>query len=227
VAASASETAKAAELADSESSNGQQVVGTTISAINQLASDVEKASGVIRKLETQVVDIGQVLNVIRSVAEQTNLLALNAAIEAARAGEYGRGFAVVADEVRALASHAHESTQEIDRMIASLQHGARDAAQMMESSCTRAQTGVEQVELAGKSLQAITHAVGQINDMTRQIATAVEEQSAVAEEINRNVTTISQVVHKTSERSKETADAGVELKQMAEQLEVRVKQFYA
>jgi methyl-accepting chemotaxis protein len=227
VAVNASETAKAAEHADNESGNGQQVVEATISAIEQLARDVERAAGVIRKLETQVVDIGQVLNVIRSVAEQTNLLALNAAIEAARAGEYGRGFAVVADEVRALASHAHESTQEIDRMIAALQHGARDAAQVMESSCTRAKTGVEQVALAGSSLQTITHEVGMINDMSRQIATAVEEQSAVAEEINRNVTMISQVVQKTSERSNETANAGVELRQLAEQLEVRVRQFYA
>jgi methyl-accepting chemotaxis protein len=227
VAINASETAKAAAHADSESGIGQQVVGATIIAIEQLAGDVERAAGVIRRLETQVVDIGQVLNVIRSVAEQTNLLALNAAIEAARAGEYGRGFAVVADEVRALASHAHESTQEIDRMIAALQHGARDAAQVMESSCARAQAGVEQVSLAGSSLQSITHEVGRINDMSRQIATAVEEQSAVAEEINRNVAMISQVVQKTSERSKETANAGVELRQLAEQLEISVRRFYA
>jgi methyl-accepting chemotaxis protein len=227
VAISTSETAKAAEQANNESSNGQRVVSATISAIDQLASDVERAAGVIRELETQVGDIGQVLNVIRNVAEQTNLLALNAAIEAARAGDYGRGFAVVADEVRALASHVHESTQEIDRMIAALQQGAHDAASVMESSCSRAQAGVEQVSLAGSSLQTITHSVGQINDMSRQIATAVEEQSAVAEEINRNVTTISQVVLKTSERSKETADAGVELRQLAEQLEVRVRQFSA
>jgi methyl-accepting chemotaxis protein len=227
VAVSASETAKAAEQADIESSNGRRVVSATISAIDQLANDVERAAGVVRELETHVADIGQVLNVIRDVAEQTNLLALNAAIEAARAGEYGRGFAVVADEVRALASHAHESTQEIDQMIAALQHGARDAAQVMESSCNQAQTGVEQVSLAGRSLLTITHAVGQINDMSRQIATAVEEQSVVAEEINRNVTTISQVIQKTSARAEETANAGVELRQLAEQLEVSVKQFYA
>jgi methyl-accepting chemotaxis protein len=227
VAINASETAKAAEQTDSESSNGQVVVNATMSAINQLASDVESAAGVIHKLETQVVDIGQVLNVIRGVAEQTNLLALNAAIEAARAGEYGRGFAVVADEVRALASHTHESTQEIDRMIEALQRGARDAAKVMESSCTRAQAGVEQVALAGSSLETITYAVGHINDMSRQIATAVEEQSAVAEEINRNVTAISQVVQKTSDRSRETADAGLELRQLAENLEARVRQFYA
>jgi methyl-accepting chemotaxis protein len=97
----------------------------------------------------------------------------------------------------------------------------------MEESCSRAQTGVEQVSLAGGALRTITHAVGRINDMSRQIATAVEQQSAVAEEINRNVTAISQVVQKTSERSRETAGAGVELRQMAEQLEVRVRQFYA
>jgi methyl-accepting chemotaxis protein len=227
VAINTSETAKAAEQADSESSNGQRVVNATISAIKQLASDVERAADVIHKLESQVIDIGQVLNVIRGVAEQTNLLALNAAIEAARAGEYGRGFAVVADEVRALASHTHESTQEIDRMIEALQHGARDAAKVMESSCSRAQAGVEQVALAGTSLETITYAVGHINDMSRQIATAVEEQSAVAEEINRNVTSISQVVLKTSDRSKETADAGVELRRLAEHLEVRVRKFYA
>ncbi|MGD8909943.1 MAG: methyl-accepting chemotaxis protein, partial [Chromatiales bacterium] len=227
VAVNASETARAAEQADAESSNGRRVVAATISVINTLASDVEKATAVIHKLETQVVDIGQVLNVIRGVAEQTNLLALNAAIEAARAGEYGRGFAVVADEVRALASHTHESTQEIDRMIEALQRGARDAAKVMESSCDRAQAGMEQVALAGSSLETITHAVTHINDMSRQIATAVEEQSAVAEEINRNVTTISQVVQKTSDRSKETADAGSELRQLAERLEVRIKQFYA
>jgi methyl-accepting chemotaxis protein len=112
-------------------------------------------------------------------------------------------------------------------MIEALQRGARDAAKVMESSCDRAQAGMEQVALAGSSLETITHAVTHINDMSRQIATAVEEQSAVAEEINRNVTTISQVVQKTSDRSKETADAGSELRQLAERLEVRIKQFYA
>lgn len=130
--------------------------------------------------------IGKVLEVIRGIAEQTNLLALNAAIEAARAGDAGRGFAVVADEVRTLAQRTSASTAEVNQIISSVQTGTVDAAQAFERGQARSQESVDQVALAGSSLEHITLAVEAIRDMNRQIATAAEEQTSVAEDISRN-----------------------------------------
>ncbi|MEO6696737.1 MAG: methyl-accepting chemotaxis protein, partial [Gammaproteobacteria bacterium] len=132
VARNAAAAAQAAHQADEQASNGKQVVTQTIEAIDALAGEVEKAAQVIQKLEGDSISIGAVLDVIKGIAEQTNLLALNAAIEAARAGEQGRGFAVVADEVRTLAQRTQQSTQEIRKMIESLQTGAKNAVQVMQ-----------------------------------------------------------------------------------------------
>ncbi|QKQ28087.1 hypothetical protein HUE57_18690 [Candidatus Reidiella endopervernicosa] len=201
------------------------MVEHTIDVINTLASEVEHAASVIHTLEQESADIGTVLDVIRGIAEQTNLLALNAAIEAARAGEQGRGFAVVADEVRSLASRTQTSTQEIDEMISRLQSGAADAVKAMESSSNQAQAGVEQAAEAGSSLDAITNAVAQINDMNTQIASAGEEQSAVAEEINRNIVTISSVADETAGGAVQTSNASAEVARLSEQLQALVQQF--
>ncbi len=225
VAQNAADAADAAASADSEARNGHQVVSQTIDAIRLLVADVENATTVIHELESDSGDIGKVLDVIRGIAEQTNLLALNAAIEAARAGEQGRGFAVVADEVRTLAQRTQQSTQEIHQMIERLQNAAASAVRVMTEGQARAQGTTEQASQAGASLQTITAAVARINDMNAQIASAAEEQTAVAEEINRNVVNISQSVHHSAEGAGHTAQASDELARLAADLQQRVNQF--
>ncbi|MCP4129209.1 MAG: HAMP domain-containing protein [Gammaproteobacteria bacterium] len=218
VARNAQHAAQATHDADEASLQGRQVVEKAISVINDVATDVESAAGVIQNLEAESLEIGKVLDVIRGIAEQTNLLALNAAIEAARAGEQGRGFAVVADEVRTLASRTQESTQEIDEMITRLQGGANDAVKAMQKGTKQAESGVEQAAEAGNSLVAITQAVAQISNMNIQIASAAEEQTAVAEEINRNIMNISDVANSTAEGAEQTAQASGQVATLSEGL---------
>lgn len=225
VARNAAQAAQATQGADAEAQRGKQVVKENIRAIEALAAEVERAAQVIKKLEAESASIGTVVDVIRGIAEQTNLLALNAAIEAARAGEQGRGFAVVADEVRTLASRTQQSTQEIQRMIQGLQAGAGEAVKVMVEGRTRAQASVKQAAQAGESLESITQAVANITDLNIQIASAAEEQSVVAEEINRNVLTISQVGQQTSLASQQTMVASEELARLAAQLQNVVSQF--
>ena len=225
VARNAAQTASASRGADDESKNGALVATEALGGIEVLIREIENASKVIAKVESDSAGIGMVLDVIKGIAEQTNLLALNAAIEAARAGEQGRGFAVVADEVRTLASRTQQSTEEIQSMIERLQNGAGDAVRAMEAARTRAQGGSDQVEKAAENLAMIAGEGDTINDMNTQIATASEEQSAVAEEINRNITNISQIADKTSEGAKQTAQISEELVQLAAELERQVNRF--
>ena len=225
VAKSAADAAEAAKSADEAANTGRQVVEDTIAVIDNLAADVEQAAEAIHSLEKESDKIGTVLAVIREIAEQTNLLALNAAIEAARAGEQGRGFAVVADEVRTLANRSGQSTVEIHQMIDRLQQGAANAVQVMNTSRDRAREAVKQAEVAGASLASITQAVDHIEMMNAQIASAAEEQSAVAEEINRNIVNISDVAAITSKGAEQTAATSRELAQQAEHLDKQVAQF--
>jgi len=225
VARSATDAASAAAQADDEANNGKNVVAQTVSSIETLAKNVESAADVIGTLEVDTTEIGGVLDVIKSIADQTNLLALNAAIEAARAGEQGRGFAVVADEVRTLASRTQESTEEINNMIGKLQSGAKNAVAVMEEGREQARTGVEQASLAGQSLNEITQSVSTINDMNTQIASAAEEQSKVAEEINRNVVNISQVADETADIVSQVTDQSAELGNLASTLNSDVERF--
>ena len=190
VAGSAAGAAEAAQAAQQSTKNGMQVVDQAIESINLLDTDVTKVNQVLTDLEAHSGAIGNVLNVIRGIAEQTNLLALNAAIEAARAGEQGRGFAVVADEVRSLAQRTQESTQEIQLTIEQLQEGAVAAVQAMEHGQGRVSEGVARTLEVGQSLQDIAASVTTIVDMNTQIATAAEEQGAVAGDVSRNVNAV-------------------------------------
>jgi methyl-accepting chemotaxis protein len=225
VARNANHAAEAAHNADVAAIHGRQVVGHTIESIDTLAREVEKASAVINRLESDSESIGGVLDVIKGIAEQTNLLALNAAIEAARAGEQGRGFAVVADEVRTLASRTQTSTAEIQTMIERLQGGARDAVTVMDNSRSKAEETVGQAAKAGTSLDEITTAVKTINDLNTQIASAAEEQNAVADDINHKVSRISEITDKTAAGAQQTASASNELNQLADHLKKMVAQF--
>jgi methyl-accepting chemotaxis protein len=215
VARHAAEASQAADEADRCSQEGDKVMGATITAINHMRSEISNTAEVIRRLETDSGRIGKVLEVIRGIAEQTNLLALNAAIEAARAGDAGRGFAVVADEVRTLAQRTAASTAEINQIIHSVQTGATDAALAIESGQTRSQESVDQVALAGSSLQRITAAVESIRDMNRQIATAAEEQTSVAEDISRNLTEITAIATTNQDNVKRTQVASGDLHQLS------------
>ena len=225
VARHAQEAASSATQADNEAEQGRQVVDKTITSINSLATEIENAADTIKKVEADSIQIGTVLDVIKSIAEQTNLLALNAAIEAARAGEQGRGFAVVADEVRTLASRTQQSTQEIQEMIEQLQSGSQVAVAAMDSSQEKAQTTVEHATSAGSSLESITSKVKSITQMNFQIATAAEEQSAVSEDINRNIVEISQIAEQSVAGSQQTASASNGLSEIAKELENLVTQF--
>jgi methyl-accepting chemotaxis protein len=225
VARHAADAAQAARGADDEAREGQQVVDESVQAIGQLAEDVEKAARVIQQLEQDSGAIGTVLDVIRGVAEQTNLLALNAAIEAARAGEQGRGFAVVADEVRTLALRTQQSTQEIHAMIERIQAGTAETVRVMEGGRQRARHAVERAQGAGEALASITGAVASISDMNAQIASAAEEQSAVAGEMDRNITGISQVSRQSAEGAGQANRASEELARLAADLQSQVRQF--
>lgn len=219
VAQNTSAAAEAAVSADDEAANGHNIVNQMMSSINALENKVSNAVQVISELEKDSQNIGTVLDVIKSIAEQTNLLALNAAIEAARAGEQGRGFAVVADEVRTLASRTQKSTSEIEEMITRLQTGSQKAVQAMEEGRQQTVQAVEQTSEVSQSLNGIVQAVGVIKDMNQQVATAGEEQNAVANEINQSISHISHSAQSSSEAADITANASSMLANLGKQLQ--------
>jgi methyl-accepting chemotaxis protein len=225
VAKSAQNAAEAARETDQEGQSAKRVVDSSIDRIHALAGDIRKSGVSLDSLQQDVQSIVSVLGVIRSIAEQTNLLALNAAIEAARAGEAGRGFAVVADEVRALASRTQQSTQEIQGMIDRLQAGTSAAVEAMRRSGEAGETTSEQANQAGQSLDAIAGLIATINAMNAQIASAAEEQTAVAEEINRSVHQIAVAVDNVADETQQSAQTTRDLSQLGERLRHLVGQF--
>ena len=225
VARHAATAAGAAREADAAARQGHAAVEEVIGATRTLAADVSAAAATIQALERDSDEIGGILEVIRNIADQTNLLALNAAIEAARAGEQGRGFAVVADEVRTLAQRTQRSTGEIQAMIERLQGRAREAAVAMEQGRSRTDANVAQAALAGERLAGITSAVSQITDMNTQIATAAEEQSAVAAEMDRNIANISSAAERTAAGGRQLAAAEQQLHELVVQLRTVVSRF--
>ena len=225
VARNAEEASEAAVAADQQAREGDKVVGEAIAQIERLAIEVGHSTEAMGHLKRESDKIGSVLDVIKSVAQQTNLLALNAAIEAARAGEAGRGFAVVADEVRSLAQRTQQSTEEIEELIAGLQSGTLQVANSMDSSRSLTDSSVELTRRAGESLGNITRTVSTIQGMNQQIAAAAEQQSAVAEEINRSVLNVRDVSEQTSAASEETAASSIELARLGTHLQGLVGRF--
>ncbi|QYK09898.1 methyl-accepting chemotaxis protein [Shewanella mangrovisoli] len=204
---------------------GQTEVEQTILKIRQLSEQINSSASVVDELERDSETIGSVLDVIRGIAEQTNLLALNAAIEAARAGEQGRGFAVVADEVRSLAMRTQTSTQEIANIIQTLQSRTRAIVQLMDASQKQGAESAEQAAAAGELLKLINTDVHNIMDMSTQIAAAIEEQSMVAAEVNKNVVVIRDIAEDSSRAADANASASDELKSRAEYLVSAVSHF--
>jgi methyl-accepting chemotaxis protein len=225
VARNANTAASAAVDAGRESDDGKKIVQENLRSLQVLTEAVEKATSVIQTLEKESGNIGQVLGVIRGIADQTNLLALNAAIEAARAGEQGRGFAVVADEVRTLASRTQQSTLEINEMIVRLQSGTDLAVKSMLESREMVHVALSHTEKSGQALNVISTSVNAITDMNHQIATATEEQMAVANEVGANVADITRLADKAAGAVSQTLERGEYMARLAKEMQSLVAQF--
>ncbi|HWR79003.1 MAG TPA: methyl-accepting chemotaxis protein [Pseudomonas sp.] len=225
VARSAAAAVGSAQSVNDETVSGRTLVESQVGSIRQLAAEIDQSVAVINQLAGDSAAISQVLEVIKGIAEQTNLLALNAAIEAARAGEQGRGFAVVADEVRNLAKRTQQSTEEIEQMISRLQGGVGAAVKAMSASHHMADVTVSQSGHVQQALENILAAVGMIVDQNQQIATAAEEQTAVAQDIDQNIVEINQAGELTAEGADRTAEASRELSGLVSQLKVLISAF--
>jgi len=225
VASNAVATSEASRESDRIAQHGREQVNQTVTSIQSLADDVTSNATQVEDLAQKVHGISKVLDVIRSIAEQTNLLALNAAIEAARAGDAGRGFAVVADEVRALAHRTQQSTQEIEQMIGGIQQGTDSAVSSMQQSSVRANSTLELAKAAGLALEEIASAFTLINERNLVIASASEEQAAVAREVDRNLMNIRDLAMQTSAGANQTSAASQELSRLAVDLNNMVAKF--
>ncbi|WP_331343955.1 methyl-accepting chemotaxis protein [Cellvibrio sp. UBA7661] len=225
VARNAVSTAEASNESSRLAYEGRDKVGHTVSALKAMTEEFTRTSALISGLADQSQDIGKVLDVIRAIAEQTNLLALNAAIEAARAGEAGRGFAVVADEVRALAHRTQVSTQEIEQMISKVQGGTAAAVDSMRDSVQHAGQTLGVAEQAGEALEQIYQKAGQISERNLLIASASEEQAAVAREVDRNIINISDLSTQSAAGANQTSAATYELARLATELNSLVTRF--
>jgi methyl-accepting chemotaxis protein len=225
VARNAVEAADVSSKADEKAGVGASIVTESVAGVQSLAERVEGVAETLMELETETVNIGTVLSVITGIAEQTNLLALNAAIEAARAGDQGRGFAVVADEVRTLAQRSQEATEEIRTIIERLQDKSQQAVAVMNDGRNQVQISVDQARQGGESLVLISESIASIRDMNMHIATASEQQSAVAEEINQSIVRIAQVAEESAVAAEQMTTTSTDLAGLADQLQLHVAQF--
>lgn len=225
IAQNTSRTSELASTADMAANNGKMMVSSTRETILELSEDISNISNSINLLAEECQQIRDITDSISGIADQTNLLALNAAIEAARAGEQGRGFAVVADEVRVLSSRTQQSTVEINSMIERLQSGSSNAVNAMEKGLEKVHLSVEQIQNTEDAFSEIVDSVTDVNDMNMQIATAAEEQSSVAEEMNKNVTSISALSYKTSDSVVQLEEKIDALTKMSVSLKLQLKQY--
>ena len=217
--------AKKAESTNLSAQQGRSEVESTVAHIRGLSDSLEHASSVVSLLEKDGETIGSVLDVIRAIADQTNLLALNAAIEAARAGEQGRGFAVVADEVRSLAQRTQESTSEIEGIINTLQQRTQEVVSIMHQCRSQGDESASQANRAGELLGAITEDVQTIMEMSTQIAVAIDRQSQVASEVNKNVVSIRDIARNTSGHAANNAQTSEEVSAQARVLFAAIDKF--
>lgn len=225
IARNAADASSHASDARHQAEDGGRVVQQAIRSMSELSERIRDACAKIEMLNGKTVDIGQILEVIKSISQQTNLLALNAAIEAARAGEAGRGFAVVSDEVRNLAHRTQESAQEIERMIEELQVGSRESVSTMSESQRYSEDSVEIANQAGERLGAVTTRIGEIDDMNQSVATATEEQTSVIESLNMDIIEINTLNQEGVENLQATLRACGELEQQAARLKHLVDSF--
>lgn len=225
VARNAASVATATAKADSEAQQGHKILNNTIQATEALAGNIEGAAKVIAELADASNEIGAVLNVIRSIAEQTNLLALNAAIEAARAGEQGRGFAVVADEVRSLASRTQASTEEVDKMVKRFQSNSLKAFEQMRLAEETVRANVITAQESGNSIKTVLDTVSHLNNLNTEISHSVDQQSQVAEDINKNITKINTTGDQSQERAEETLRASEGLSKLSQDIQEQLSSY--
>ncbi|REG82706.1 methyl-accepting chemotaxis protein [Marinomonas pollencensis] len=222
VARSAIQASEAANIANEHSTKGEATVSDMNAQLEVLVTQIEQVAGVNKQLEQETQAIDTILDVIDSISEQTNLLALNAAIEAARAGGHGRGFAVVADEVRNLANRTKESTQEIQTVIARLQGEAKRSVSLMENNVQTAKTTSDRSIVAAEALKNIKNAISEIQDMNNQIATAAEQQTQVASEINNSIIEINDMAKQTYESSESSKKLSTSLAELSNELDASI-----